>query len=97
MLRSTLAGASFGQVAYVPLTAIDGPRYLTSLSWERLFFRAGHGDCLTITRSSGCRTTSCCITSRRRTERTSGALRIEKGSAPRLLLTAAYSPSVVRE
>jgi hypothetical protein len=25
------------------------------------------------------------------------ALRIDKGSAPRLLLTAAYSPSVVRE
>jgi hypothetical protein len=48
IFRSTLAGPSFGHVGYVPLSAIDGPRYLTPLSCERLFFRAGHGVCLTI-------------------------------------------------
>jgi len=47
LFRSTLAGPSFRRVAYAPLSALDGPRYLTALSCDRLFFRSGRGVCLT--------------------------------------------------
>jgi hypothetical protein len=44
--RSTLGDQSFGHVAFVPISAIDGPRYLTSLSCERVYVRTGTGICL---------------------------------------------------
>jgi hypothetical protein len=48
LFRSTLPGKGFGRVAYVPLDAVDGPRYLTPISCDRLYFRAGRGICLTV-------------------------------------------------
>jgi hypothetical protein len=48
LFRSTLAGTSFGRVGYVPIHEMDGPRYLTPISCDRLYFRAGHGVCLTV-------------------------------------------------
>ena len=41
-------GPGFGRVAVSPLDALDGPRYLTSLSCERVYFAARSGVCLTV-------------------------------------------------
>lgn len=41
-------GSSFGKVAFAPLDAIDGPRYVSTLSCDRVYFQAGRGMCLTI-------------------------------------------------
>lgn len=43
---STVGDHSFGRVAYVPLDAIDGPRYLAPISCVRLYVNAGVGSCL---------------------------------------------------
>ena len=47
LFRSTTGGPTFGHVAYVPLARLDGPRYLTPLECQRVFFRDGRGVCLT--------------------------------------------------
>ena len=41
-------GSGFGRVAVSPLDALDGPRYLTPLACERVYFAAGSGACLTV-------------------------------------------------
>ena len=39
-------GPGFGRVALVPLDAVDGPRYLTPLQCERMYFAGDTGICL---------------------------------------------------
>jgi hypothetical protein len=51
LFRSTAAGKSFGRVGYVPLDVPNGPRYLTPISCDRLYFSHGHGICLTVENS----------------------------------------------
>jgi WD40-like Beta Propeller Repeat len=46
--RSTVNDDSFGHVAFVPLDALDGPRYRTPISCDRLYVRAGVGACLLV-------------------------------------------------
>ncbi len=46
--RSTLNDRSFGHVAFVPMQALDGPRYLTPISCDRLNVRGGVGACLLV-------------------------------------------------
>lgn len=41
-------GTGFGKVAFVPLDAIDGPRYVSPLRCDRVYYQAGRGVCLTI-------------------------------------------------
>jgi hypothetical protein len=48
MVRSLLPDASHGRIGIAPLSAPDGPRYITPLTCERVFYAAGHGVCLTI-------------------------------------------------
>lgn len=43
---STVGDHSFGRVAFVPLDALDGPRYLAPISCVRLYVNAGVGSCL---------------------------------------------------
>jgi hypothetical protein len=45
--RSTVSDDSFGRVGFVPIDALDGPRYLTPLTCDRLYVRGGVGTCLT--------------------------------------------------
>jgi hypothetical protein len=51
LFRSTVAGRSFGRVGYVPLDALNGTRFLTPISCDRLYFSHGHGICLTVENS----------------------------------------------
>jgi len=48
MVRSMVADDSFNHIALAPLDAPEGPRFVTPLSCERVFFAAGRGVCLTI-------------------------------------------------
>lgn len=56
MVRSLIADDSHGRVGLVPLAAPEGPRYLSSLSCERVSYAADRGVCLTIG-TDGMRTT----------------------------------------
>jgi hypothetical protein len=48
MIRSLLPDDTHGRVGIAPLTAPGGPRYITPLRCERVFYAAGHGVCLTL-------------------------------------------------
>ena len=48
MVRSLISDGSHGRIGIAPLSAPDGPRYITSLTCERVFYAAGRGVCLTI-------------------------------------------------
>jgi hypothetical protein len=48
MVRSLVADDSHGRVGVAALSAPDGPRFLTPLACERVFFAGGRGVCLTI-------------------------------------------------
>jgi hypothetical protein len=48
MVRSMVADDSFNRIALVPLDTPNGPRFVTSLSCERVFYAGGRGVCLTI-------------------------------------------------
>ena len=48
MVRSMVADESFNHLALVPLDAPEGPRFVTQLSCERVFYAGGRGVCLTI-------------------------------------------------
>ncbi len=43
-----VADESFNHLALVPLDAPEGPRFVTPLSCERVFYAGGRGVCLTI-------------------------------------------------
>jgi hypothetical protein len=51
LFRSTVPDATFGRVAFVPLTAIDGPWHVTTLACDRVHFQGGAGVCVTQERS----------------------------------------------
>jgi hypothetical protein len=46
LFRNTTLGNTFGQLALAPLDALDGPRYTTGLTCERVYYAAGTGLCL---------------------------------------------------
>ena len=48
MVRSLIADETHGKVGIVPLSAPAGPRFLTALACERVFYAAGRGVCLTL-------------------------------------------------
>jgi hypothetical protein len=48
MVRSLIADDSHGRVGVAALAAPDGPRFITPLTCERVFFAAGRGVCLTL-------------------------------------------------
>ena len=48
MVRSMVADESFNHIAIVPLDAPEGPRFVTPLSCERVFYAGTRGVCLTI-------------------------------------------------
>ena len=48
MVRSMVADESFNHIALVPLDAPEGPRFVTPLSCERVFYAGGRGVCLMI-------------------------------------------------
>jgi hypothetical protein len=50
LFRNTTLGNTFGQLALAPLDALDGPRYTTGLTCERVHFAAGAGLCLSANR-----------------------------------------------
>jgi hypothetical protein len=50
LFRSTTLDRGYGQVALVPLDALDTPPAFTSLTCERVHFAAGRGVCLTADR-----------------------------------------------
>jgi hypothetical protein len=55
MVRSLVPDETHGRVGIAPLDAPDGPRFITGLTCERVFYAAGHGVCLTVG-SEGVRT-----------------------------------------
>jgi hypothetical protein len=46
VFRSTALGDTFGKIALIPLDAPDGPRTMTTLQCDRVYFSAGRGICL---------------------------------------------------
>jgi hypothetical protein len=50
LFRNTTRDVNFGAVALVPLNAPEGPRTMTGLRCERVYFAAGQGLCLTADR-----------------------------------------------
>jgi hypothetical protein len=56
MVRSLIADETHGRVGIVPLSATAGPRFLTTMACERVFYAAGRGVCLTLG-ADGMRTT----------------------------------------
>ena len=56
MVRSLIPDDSHGRVGVVPLSAPEGPRFLTTLACERVFYASGRGVCLTLG-TDGMRTT----------------------------------------
>jgi hypothetical protein len=48
MVRSLTPDDTHGRVGIAPLSAPGGPRYITPLRCERVFYAAGHGVCLTV-------------------------------------------------
>lgn len=47
LFRSTLPDATFGHVAFVPLTAVDGPWQVSTLTCDRVYYQGGAGVCVT--------------------------------------------------
>jgi hypothetical protein len=56
LVRSLVADNTHGRVGVVPLSAADGPRFITGLTCERVFLAAGRGVCLKLG-ADGMRTT----------------------------------------
>jgi hypothetical protein len=56
LIRSLVADNTHGRVGIVPLSAPDGPRFITGLTCERVFLAAGRGVCLKLG-ADGMRTT----------------------------------------
>jgi len=52
LFRSTMRDVSFGAVSLVPLDVPEGPRTITALRCERVYFAAGQGLCLTANRKT---------------------------------------------
>lgn len=47
LVRNLVSGPGWGHVALVPLSVIDGPRYVSALACMRVYYAGGHGLCLT--------------------------------------------------
>jgi hypothetical protein len=48
LFRSTRSDRTFGKIAFLPLDALDGPWYVSTLTCERVYFQSGRGVCLTL-------------------------------------------------
>src|SRR5258708_4769610 len=48
LFRSARPDRSFGKVAFLPLDALDGPWYVSTLTCQRVHFQGGRGVCLTL-------------------------------------------------